>query len=82
MTTAAPPRPKVHLKQDGLATARERAGILTDRALAAAMRMRPSTISRVLNEVDRPGADFIAALAFVFPDEGLDGLFYVTRPAA
>lgn len=67
----------IRLREDALAKFRTVAGLSTDSALATAMGIDPSTVSRVLNGIQPPNARFITALVAAFNGLTLDDLWEV-----
>ena len=59
----------LRLRRDQLTKIRRWKGLTTDSALAAAMRIDPGNLSRVLSEKQQPGSKFIAALCHALDAE-------------
>lgn len=76
MNTTTQPRPTVRVRWDVVAALRELRGLESDAALAAAMGVHQSNLSRVTNGKQQPGPTFMAALCLAL-DAKLNNLFEV-----
>ena len=70
------------LRQDKLASLRRVAKIKTDREFAECIGMDPSSVSRILNGTQAPGAVFIASVCDYFGKDLFGDLFDVVGSAS
>ncbi|MBW0090520.1 helix-turn-helix domain-containing protein [Pseudonocardia oceani] len=70
-------KPTIQIRADNLALVRAAAGLSSNAALAQAMGVHPTTVSRTLKGDAALGVDFIAALLSAFPQVEFGQLFSV-----